>query len=62
MSTKATDITETQINALWEAANAHSIVTIGEYLDPDFEGDDIPPRPSADKVVEQATDYLNSVI
>lgn len=49
-----------QLEALWRAANDHSTIVFGEWIDPDHEGEDYPPAPSDDNIIRLVTEYLNT--
>ena len=50
-----------EVKKLWEAANVHSMVTLGEWLDPDYEGDSVPPMAEEESaVIKEVTGYLLS--
>ena len=46
---------------LWEAANNHCITFYGEFLDPEWEGEDNPPCPDGPlDVIEAVEKHLRS--
>ena len=51
-----------KLEALWEAANNHALLVCGEFVVEGYKGEENPPPPSDDEIVELVTEYLKSTI
>ena len=57
------EISKELLARLWKAANEHSVVMGGEWLDDSYEGQEPPERPEMDSaLITEVINYLESTI